>query len=422
MSDKITVYEEILAQDPNARIFFPLAKMYRDAGRSEDAVNLLQKGLSSHPEHLEAKCLQIELLIELGKAEEARAQSASIIDILSRSSGLWALWAERSEEEGNGDLSLALRFVAESLSGKSMSWSEIFLQGLNSLSSAATKRSEPSREAAGPAKESLPFEDDPKTDFLPEPEDLPVPEPAQPKKAGPVAEEPLDWQTIWLEKKPVPTTFQETPSKEYPEFEPHTEMDVEPWEGLVRMEEESEPAEFTAQDFAENSDSATPYGPELEEVESILEAEVDAAQVEEAKVEAMGVQSELEAIAEEEAAIQGKSGESPLDQFEDHADEQALEENEEEEDVASEHTPKTMTMAHLLADQGDFERALDIYTALWRAEPPGAGRRELEEQMQKVEEELDRRERAVLKARKAQETKAVVGLLENLAQRLESRA
>jgi hypothetical protein len=84
--------------------------------------------------------------------------------------------------------------------------------------------------------------------------------------------------------------------------------------------------------------------------------------------------------------------------------------------------PRTRTMADLLAEQGEFERALDIYTELWRATPPGPKRREIDELRGRMAEELNRRERGKPAAGRKKEKDDLLLVLDGLAKRLEARS
>lgn len=130
MNDKITWFEELLALEPNSKLFLSLARIYVQENRTEDAAKALQKGLSFHPEHLEARLLLIQCLARLGDKEAAKEESRSLAATLSGYPVFWDLWAEHSKEPANQDVALALRLLSKSLKGEAVNWGDILTQGL----------------------------------------------------------------------------------------------------------------------------------------------------------------------------------------------------------------------------------------------------------------------------------------------------
>lgn len=68
---RVREWSEEVARDPASLRFFPLAEIYRAQGRREAALRLCLRGLSRHPEHLEAHHLLGQLYLEGGDAERA---------------------------------------------------------------------------------------------------------------------------------------------------------------------------------------------------------------------------------------------------------------------------------------------------------------------------------------------------------------
>lgn len=130
MNDKIAWFEELLALEPNSKLFLSLARIYVQENRAEDAAKALQKGLSFHPEHLEARLLLIKCLARLGDKEAAREESRSLAVTLSGYPVFLDLWAEQSKEYVNQDAALALRLLSKSLKGEAVNWGDILVQGL----------------------------------------------------------------------------------------------------------------------------------------------------------------------------------------------------------------------------------------------------------------------------------------------------
>ena len=61
---QIEYFEGKYELSPQSRVFAPLADLYRRAGRTADALQLLQEGLEQHPEYISA-------LVVLGRTHDA---------------------------------------------------------------------------------------------------------------------------------------------------------------------------------------------------------------------------------------------------------------------------------------------------------------------------------------------------------------
>lgn len=129
MTSKIDFYREVLADDPNSRVFFPLAKLLSQQGETGEAVEVLQGAIGLHPAHLEARFLLVELLSRLGRSAEAETVFESLSSLLSDYPAVWTLWAAKAPGLSR-DGALALRFLALSLSGGGPSWLEVLEKGL----------------------------------------------------------------------------------------------------------------------------------------------------------------------------------------------------------------------------------------------------------------------------------------------------
>ena len=55
MTEKIEWYKEVLELEPNSKVFFPLARLLSEAGRTDEAVEILEQGLARHEDFLEAR-------------------------------------------------------------------------------------------------------------------------------------------------------------------------------------------------------------------------------------------------------------------------------------------------------------------------------------------------------------------------------
>ncbi len=138
MTSKIDFYREVLKDDPNSRVFFPLAKMLAAEGDAEEAVEVLGKSIALHPAHLEARFLLVELLTRLGRGAEAEKSFQGLSTLLSDYPAVWTLWAAKAPGLSR-DASLALKFLAVSLQGGDVSLVGLMEKGLAASGGAETK-------------------------------------------------------------------------------------------------------------------------------------------------------------------------------------------------------------------------------------------------------------------------------------------
>lgn len=166
MSSKIEWYEEVLALEPGSKVFFPLARLFVETGQHEKAVSTLKKGLDRHPDFLEARLLLIQLLVEQGRMDSARAMLAHIIEPLRQSPAFWNLWAGQVADE-NRDFAVFLMLVASHLSGEPVQWADVVMEGLNSVAERLVGppvSGQPHSERQ-PAAEARPLEAEPEDDM-----------------------------------------------------------------------------------------------------------------------------------------------------------------------------------------------------------------------------------------------------------------
>ncbi len=133
MRRKIEWYQEVLALEPGSRIFFPLAKLFVEFGQLEDAAKTLSQGLDRHPDTVEARLLLIQVLTKLERVDEARDQLSAVIKPLERYPAFWSLWAQQKAEHDR-DFAVFLMLVASHFTGKPVKWTDVVIEGLNSLS------------------------------------------------------------------------------------------------------------------------------------------------------------------------------------------------------------------------------------------------------------------------------------------------
>lgn len=132
MVGKIELYREVLEIEPNSKVFFPLARLLAEQGDDDEAVRALTRGITFHPDHLEAKFFLIELLTRLGREGEADAVFADVGSLLSRYPSVWLLWSQKAAARSK-DPSLAMLFLANYFQNDSLTWADVMERGLQSL-------------------------------------------------------------------------------------------------------------------------------------------------------------------------------------------------------------------------------------------------------------------------------------------------
>lgn len=136
MSEKIEWYKEVLALEPNSKVFFPLARMLADEHNVEEAITVLQHGLERHQEFLEARLYLIELLFISGKQSECTSEIQNLNKMFSAYAGFWQAWATVAAANNSPDISTIIRLLAASFENKTLTLHEILEKGL-SLSTAS---------------------------------------------------------------------------------------------------------------------------------------------------------------------------------------------------------------------------------------------------------------------------------------------
>lgn len=132
MDNKIKWFKEFLEIEPNSKIFFPLARLLHEDGRTPEAIATLKKGVEKHPDHLEARFFLVELLAEGGQGDGAAKEADGLASTLSQYPAFWQVWAERSAPRSK-DSALALSFLASTFRGRSITWSQVIEEGLKAL-------------------------------------------------------------------------------------------------------------------------------------------------------------------------------------------------------------------------------------------------------------------------------------------------
>jgi len=398
MLTKIDLYREVLAIEPNSKVFFPLAKELAGLDQPEEAVDVLKKGVAFHPDHLEAKFLLIELLTRLERSDEAEEAFAGVGEMLAEYPSVWSLWAEKAVFAAK-DPSLALRFLAHYFRDGSLTWASVLEHGLNTLSP-----------GAAPEPKTTPHSTD-------------IADIAEVAEAGEETEH-ASLDEIALEDYPLgedepERLMHDQPAAEaYLEEPPLDDAGYSLEDELAALEAADSADAADLDDDADDADVVLRGADEVRSLAGILDdgpEEETAPDVDETpEVSAAQDLKEEEGGEGEEGGADGAKAASPTRAPE----------------TASIQLPdmgvKTMTMAAMLAQQGESKAALAIYEDLLQSAGSDEERRRIEK---RVEELRNGSEVAAPSSQPAQKPKTgskskarLSGFLEALAGRLEVRA
>lgn len=81
LDQKIEIFSKRLAQDPHSRVFAPLADLLRQAGRWEDALELVDDGLGRHPNYVSALVIKGRTLMDSGRVDQARIILGRVLEL-----------------------------------------------------------------------------------------------------------------------------------------------------------------------------------------------------------------------------------------------------------------------------------------------------------------------------------------------------
>lgn len=82
---KRELLEQALAADPGSTLFYKLALVYKEGGEKEKALDLLRRGLSIRPDHLEARILLGLIYYDEGWLDKARKELEAGWTLLEKS-------------------------------------------------------------------------------------------------------------------------------------------------------------------------------------------------------------------------------------------------------------------------------------------------------------------------------------------------
>ena len=134
MTEKIEWYKEVLEIDPSSKVFLPLAHLYAADNAVDEAVAVLEHGLSRHPEHMEARLFLIELLYKSGRQEACSWHVREMSRIFASYAHFWQAWAVCLRTAGESpEMSAALRLMAVNFLHGPISLSAIMEKGLDAV-------------------------------------------------------------------------------------------------------------------------------------------------------------------------------------------------------------------------------------------------------------------------------------------------
>lgn len=140
---KLDWYKEVLSLEPNSKLFLPLARLLAELGTEDknadmmnEAFAVLRKGLDIQPEFMEARLFLIELLNSCGCKAQCGAEVARLASLFLSYPDFWDAWREYSiMEHESSDFTAALGFMSAIMRNKSLSIVQVLEAGLNSLKS-----------------------------------------------------------------------------------------------------------------------------------------------------------------------------------------------------------------------------------------------------------------------------------------------
>ena len=134
MKEKIEWYKEVLELEPSSKVFFPLARMLAEEGDHASAIQVLRKGLARHEEFLEARLFLIELLYKNGDQEECDREVDRLSSTLSSYAGFWEAWAAcLSKIDSQADTATILRFLGANFICGQLSIHDVLNRGLSTI-------------------------------------------------------------------------------------------------------------------------------------------------------------------------------------------------------------------------------------------------------------------------------------------------
>ncbi len=138
MKEKIDWYQEVLDLEPGSKVFFPLAKLLVQNNELSRALDVLQHGLDRHPEYIEARIYLIDLLHQNNHIDtnaKINQHLSILVPLFESYAGFWQAWSNTK----TGDSKLAISFLAALFHNNSLTLGEIFTKGLQVIGSQTAK-------------------------------------------------------------------------------------------------------------------------------------------------------------------------------------------------------------------------------------------------------------------------------------------
>lgn len=410
MTEKIDWYKEVLEIEPNSKVFFPLAKLLVKDNLDEEAIATLEKGLERHPEFLEARLLLIELLHHTGKTTECNVQISKLSQIFASYAGFWEAWAAcLASTPDDADTAAILRVLAATFIAGPIQLHQVLNMGVEAILHEKNGTVLTEQVATRPVDENIQTacakpsisekrENEAEAVTFTSPQQLAPDTPLIIEETAQTVTDESSLATPEMTEiqNDVPE-HEENANINLPEPAEEDEQPIELQTEIPVMTEEDEP-----EPVALSEDSRVQ---EPEEAESMEESPDSRADDSGLYQNSKPVEDEVFTPKDEKL----RNNEAPES------------ENGQDEEVEEPFSLRTRSMADVLADQGDLEGALDIYSELSAA----ASGKELEELNRRM---VELREQMESQAEKNNNTDAstpgpenILGILEALARRVEAR-
>ena len=414
MTEKIEWYREVLALEPNSKIFFPLARMLEREGELAQACEVLKEGVRRHGEFLEARLFLVELLERLGRRDECAAEVEVLAGMLARYEGFWSAWSASAGRAGQ-DPALFVRMLGLSLKQPDLTVAELLRRGLDSFGQGQGKAwDQPGAVQPGAVQTGA------VQPGAAQPEAIRSgavqPEAAQPEAPRPASSEPA---LPASEAAGAAPSLSEASAADAS----GTLQTPAPFRAASRLAAEEAPAEgqrlpaAEAEAMPEETSAGASCAEPAEAKPEPAETKPEAAEAEVAPGKAEAAAAEAEPESAEAEPAPGKAGGASL---------KPAAKRPVQAPKAGGASLRTRSMAEVLAEQGDLASAAEIYDELALAAPEGERdvlfrRRDELKALQAAQPQAPGRAAESAEGA-ASSTRKILNLLETLAVRVEARA
>ena len=121
---KIEIFSGRLAEAPHSRLFAPLADLLRQAGRWDDALEMLDDGLARHPDYISALVIKGRTLLDAGRMDQAREILSRVLEVDSENLVVLRLLTEDARSRQDWDASVPLLEKLVVLDPEESRWSQ----------------------------------------------------------------------------------------------------------------------------------------------------------------------------------------------------------------------------------------------------------------------------------------------------------